>query len=177
MSINVCSLIWKCLAFHYQIQEIWQPWLIVHSKELMSRLSKESNRFTWFLNMYAMRTFTLEDYFYLPQGPGRGIIWSVATPDINAVPCLFVQTFLPTNLDIANGFQVTTLVCRAPELLRGDSKYSTAVDMWSVGCIFAEMVRKQTLFSATTEEVLLIQIFRCHVAYIHWLLRSNSLHR
>ncbi|XP_052182998.1 cyclin-dependent kinase A-1-like isoform X2 [Diospyros lotus] len=57
------------------------------------------------------------------------------------------------------GSQVTTLVYRAPELLRGDSKYSTAVDMWSVGCIFAEMVRKQTLFSATTEEVLLIQIF------------------
>ncbi|XP_052183006.1 cyclin-dependent kinase A-2-like isoform X3 [Diospyros lotus] len=73
-----------------------------------------------------------------------------------------LKSFLFSNFFLYLGrtlMKVTTLVYRAPELLRGDSKYSTAVDMWSVGCIFAEMVRKQTLFSATTEEVLLIQIF------------------
>ncbi|KAJ2327850.1 hypothetical protein IWW51_001515 [Coemansia sp. RSA 2702] len=34
---------------------------------------------------------------------------------------------------------VVTLWYRAPELLLGAAEYSTAVDMWSVGCIFAEL--------------------------------------
>ncbi|KAJ2723109.1 hypothetical protein GGI07_002868 [Coemansia sp. Benny D115] len=34
---------------------------------------------------------------------------------------------------------VVTLWYRAPELLLGAKEYSTAVDMWSVGCIFAEL--------------------------------------
>ena len=35
---------------------------------------------------------------------------------------------------------VVTLWYRSPELLLGCKKYSTAVDMWSVGCIFAEFI-------------------------------------
>ncbi len=33
--------------------------------------------------------------------------------------------------------EVVTLSYRAPELLMGRYKYSTALDMWAVGCIFA----------------------------------------
>lgn len=40
---------------------------------------------------------------------------------------------------------------RAPELLLGAKTYSTAVDMWSVGCIMAEMLAKQPLFKGTSE--------------------------
>ncbi|CAJ0629783.1 1441_t:CDS:2 [Entrophospora sp. SA101] len=40
---------------------------------------------------------------------------------------------------------VVTLWYRAPELLLGTKKYSTAVDMWSVGCIFGELVNKEPL--------------------------------
>lgn len=36
--------------------------------------------------------------------------------------------------------QVVTLWYRAPEILLGCKFYSTAVDIWSIGCIFAEMV-------------------------------------
>ena len=36
--------------------------------------------------------------------------------------------------------QVVTLWYRAPEILLGCKYYSTAVDIWSLGCIFAEMV-------------------------------------
>lgn len=32
---------------------------------------------------------------------------------------------------------------RAPELLFNASYYTTAVDMWSVGCIFAEMMLRR----------------------------------
>ena len=42
--------------------------------------------------------------------------------------------------------QVVTLWYRAPEVLLGSRHYSTALDMWSVGCIFAEMVMRQPLF-------------------------------
>jgi len=36
--------------------------------------------------------------------------------------------------------EVVTLWYRAPEILLGSKHYSTPVDLWSVGCIFAEMV-------------------------------------
>ncbi|KND01893.1 CMGC/CDK protein kinase [Spizellomyces punctatus DAOM BR117] len=41
--------------------------------------------------------------------------------------------------------QVTALY-RAPEVFYGSSEYSMPVDIWSVGCIFAEMVRGKRLF-------------------------------
>ncbi|PPR87617.1 hypothetical protein GOBAR_AA33072 [Gossypium barbadense] len=48
---------------------------------------------------------------------------------------------------------------RAPELLLGAKTYSTAVDMWSVGCIMAEMLAKQPLFKGTSEIDQLRKIF------------------
>ena len=35
---------------------------------------------------------------------------------------------------------------RAPELLLGAKEYTTAVDIWSIGCIFGEIVNKEPLF-------------------------------
>ncbi|KAF7310646.1 Pkinase-domain-containing protein [Mycena chlorophos] len=55
---------------------------------------------------------------------------------------------------------VVTLWYRAPEILLGASTYSTAVDMWSVGCIFAELVLKEPLFQAKGEMELLSMIFK-----------------
>lgn len=39
--------------------------------------------------------------------------------------------------------EVVTLWYRAPEILLGCKYYSTAVDIWSLGCIFAEMVTRR----------------------------------
>lgn len=36
--------------------------------------------------------------------------------------------------------EVVTLWYRAPEILLGTKLYNTSVDLWSLGCIFAEMV-------------------------------------
>ncbi|OMO84005.1 hypothetical protein CCACVL1_11044 [Corchorus capsularis] len=47
--------------------------------------------------------------------------------------------------------KVVTQWYRAPELLLGAKKYSTAVDMWSVGCIMAELLAKEPLFRGTSE--------------------------
>jgi len=46
---------------------------------------------------------------------------------------------------------VVTLWYRAPELLLGARKYSTAVDMWSLGCIMAELLAKKPLLKGQTE--------------------------
>ncbi|RHY13121.1 hypothetical protein DYB34_001584 [Aphanomyces astaci] len=55
---------------------------------------------------------------------------------------------------------VVTLWYRAPELLLGTMQYSTAVDMWSVGCIFAEMILLSPLFMGRGEIDQLDQIFK-----------------
>ena len=43
--------------------------------------------------------------------------------------------------------EVVTLWYRAPDILMGSKNYSTSVDIWSVGCIFAEMVNRRPLFA------------------------------
>ncbi|TXG51310.1 hypothetical protein EZV62_023834 [Acer yangbiense] len=55
---------------------------------------------------------------------------------------------------------VVTLWYRAPELLLGMKKYSTAVDMWSVGCIMAELLAKKPLFNGKTEADQIDKIFK-----------------
>ncbi|KAG5028175.1 hypothetical protein JHK87_011689 [Glycine soja] len=54
---------------------------------------------------------------------------------------------------------VVTLWYRAPELLLGAKEYSTAIDMWSVGCIMAELIAKETLFRSKSELEQLDKIF------------------
>ena len=46
---------------------------------------------------------------------------------------------------------VVTLWYRAPELLLGGKEYTTAVDMWSIGCIFAELVNNEPLIQGRSE--------------------------
>ncbi|KAF3856505.1 hypothetical protein F7725_017228 [Dissostichus mawsoni] len=56
--------------------------------------------------------------------------------------------------------EVVTLWYRAPEILLGCKYYSTAVDIWSLGCIFAEMLTKRALFPGDSEIDQLFRIFR-----------------
>jgi len=44
--------------------------------------------------------------------------------------------------------EVVTQYYRAPELLMGARRYSASVDVWSVGCIFAELLGRRILFQA-----------------------------
>lgn len=46
---------------------------------------------------------------------------------------------------------VVTLWYRAPELLLGIKEYSTHVDVWSCGCIFAEFLTSKPLFPGKSE--------------------------
>jgi cyclin-dependent kinase 10 len=48
--------------------------------------------------------------------------------------------------------KVVTLWYRAPELLFGDPNYTTAVDMWSAGCIFGELLQHAPLLPGKVEK-------------------------
>ena len=47
--------------------------------------------------------------------------------------------------------QAVTRWYRSPELLFGAKKYGEAVDMWSVGCIFAEMLQREPYLQGETD--------------------------
>lgn len=55
---------------------------------------------------------------------------------------------------------VVTLWYRAPELLLCCKEYSTPIDMWSVGCIFAEFLSMGALFPGQSETDQLNKIFK-----------------
>ncbi len=56
--------------------------------------------------------------------------------------------------------EVVTLWYRAPEILLGSRRYSTPIDIWSIGCIFAEMTMLRPLFPGDSEIDELLRIFR-----------------
>eukprot|EP00741_Cyanophora_paradoxa_P019480 tig00021127_g18805.t1 len=62
------------------------------------------------------------------------------------------------NKDYTN--RVITLWYRPPELLLGATSYGPAIDMWSVGCIFAELLTRRPLFPGKNEIDQLDQIFK-----------------
>ncbi|XP_072442128.1 cyclin-dependent kinase 11B isoform X2 [Chiloscyllium punctatum] len=55
---------------------------------------------------------------------------------------------------------VVTLWYRTPELLLGAKEYSTAIDLWSVGCIFAEFLTQKPLFPGKSEIDQINKIFK-----------------
>ena len=55
---------------------------------------------------------------------------------------------------------VVTLFYRPPELLLGARYYGPSVDMWSVGCIMAEMFCRRLIFGGETEQGQLMLICR-----------------
>jgi serine/threonine protein kinase len=56
--------------------------------------------------------------------------------------------------------EVVTLWYRAPEILLGSPTYSIPVDIWSAGCIFAELLSKKPIFPGDSEIDQLFKIFR-----------------
>lgn len=54
---------------------------------------------------------------------------------------------------------VVTLWYRSPELLLGAEQYGTEVDMWSIGCIFGELLTKEPLLQGKNEVDQVSKIF------------------
>ncbi|KXN73408.1 protein serine/threonine kinase [Conidiobolus coronatus NRRL 28638] len=56
--------------------------------------------------------------------------------------------------------EVVTLWYRAPDVLMGSRHYSTSIDIWSAGCIFAEMATGRPLFPGTSVKDQLHRIYK-----------------
>eukprot|EP00123_Amoebidium_parasiticum_P010670 comp20241_c0_seq1/m.25284 comp20241_c0_seq1/g.25284 ORF comp20241_c0_seq1/g.25284 comp20241_c0_seq1/m.25284 type:complete len:298 (-) comp20241_c0_seq1:22-915(-) len=57
--------------------------------------------------------------------------------------------------------EVVTLWYRAPDVLLGSRRYSTSIDIWSAGCIFAEMAQGgRPLFPGSSAYDQLLRIFK-----------------
>lgn len=77
--------------------------------------------------------------------------------------------------------EVVTQYYRAPEILMGATHYTSAVDVWSVGCIFAELLGRRILFQAQTpiQQVMTnhsIFLQKLSAVYIYLLLSSRCMH-
>ncbi|KAG7951526.1 hypothetical protein I3843_12G011100 [Carya illinoinensis] len=56
--------------------------------------------------------------------------------------------------------RVVTLWYRPPELLLGSTEYGASVDLWSVGCVFAELILGKAILQGRTEVEQLHKIFK-----------------
>lgn len=63
--------------------------------------------------------------------------------------------------------RVVTLWYRPPELLMGSTNYGVSVDLWSVGCVFAELFLGKPILKGRTEVILMINVFNlCYVVLL-----------
>ena len=56
--------------------------------------------------------------------------------------------------------RVATLYYRAPELLLGDTVYSGEIDVWSLGCVFWEILTGNCLFFGYNDKSVFLLIFQ-----------------
>lgn len=68
--------------------------------------------------------------------------------------------------------EVVTQYYRAPEVLMGSRHYGSAIDIWSVGCIFAELLGRRILFQAQSpiQQVLT----HCITQWVFWFLHDHN---
>jgi serine/threonine protein kinase len=56
--------------------------------------------------------------------------------------------------------EVVTMWYRAPELLLGSKMYTNGIDIWSLGCVMAEMFNKRAMFPGDSEIDQMFKIFK-----------------
>jgi serine/threonine protein kinase len=54
---------------------------------------------------------------------------------------------------------VATIYYRPPEIFFGETRYTYSVDIWSLGCVLAEMITNEPLFKGKTEIEVVCKIF------------------
>ena len=55
--------------------------------------------------------------------------------------------------------RVVTRLYRAPELLLGETAYGSSIDVWSIGCVFSELLNGVPLFNGRTDNEQVEKIF------------------
>ncbi|ORC92615.1 putative glycogen synthase kinase-3 alpha [Trypanosoma theileri] len=73
----------------------------------------------------------------------HNVLVDESTGDLKLCDFGSAKKLSPTEASVA---YICSRYYRAPELIFGNQHYTTAVDMWSVGCIFAEMLLGEPIF-------------------------------
>jgi serine/threonine protein kinase len=71
--------------------------------------------------------------------------YAVCSTRIGVLWCV-LRIFQGPLRPLANNGVVVTIWYRAPELILGAQHYTTAVDIWAIGCIFGELITLKPLF-------------------------------
>eukprot|EP00026_Physarum_polycephalum_P013029 Phypoly_transcript_13389.p1 GENE.Phypoly_transcript_13389~~Phypoly_transcript_13389.p1 ORF type:complete len:343 (+),score=67.99 Phypoly_transcript_13389:2-1030(+) len=118
-------------------------------KDLMSRMDRKftlSEIKTLMHQLLSAIAFLHENWVIHRDLKTSNLLYSnsgqLKVADFGLAKCFPMRSYTPT---------VVTLWYRAPELLLGQEKYSPALDMWSIGCIFAELVSKEALLQGRSE--------------------------
>eukprot|EP00754_Rhynchopus_humris_P036441 Rhum_TRINITY_DN18574_c0_g1::Rhum_TRINITY_DN18574_c0_g1_i1::g.167675::m.167675 len=90
-----------------------------------------------------------------PRADGRRVVQQVKLVDMGGS-----RDFDPA-LDYTYARYVTTFPYRAPESVPDTARYSEKVDVWSLGCIVAEMLLRRPLFACLESE-----LPKCHAAFV-----------
>ena len=73
------------------------------------------------------------------------------------VCCRFPQVLVPGEPNIS---YICSRYYRAPELIFGATDYTSAIDVWSIGCVLAELMLGQPLFPGESGVDQLVEIIK-----------------
>eukprot|EP00923_Selenidium_pygospionis_P042479 GHVN01073463.1.p1 GENE.GHVN01073463.1~~GHVN01073463.1.p1 ORF type:complete len:593 (+),score=71.29 GHVN01073463.1:226-2004(+) len=137
----------QCQYFLYQLV---RGLIYLHSANIVHRDLKPSNLLVNLNCDLKICDFGLARGLDTPKS--KGMSGSIKTNSKTLSTCVSASpSFALTDY-------VVTRWYRAPELLLNSPFYDCAIDMWSVGCIFAEMLSREALFTGRNNEDQLWQI-------------------
>ncbi|KAL9322227.1 hypothetical protein ACSQ67_010280 [Phaseolus vulgaris] len=111
-------------------------------------------------SLYLVFEYMEHDLAGLASHPGLKFTEAQATKDFFSIMILwFGKLFDPSQAQPLTS-RVVTLWYRPPELLLGATYYGTAVDLWSTGCILAELYAGKPIMPGRTEVEQLHKIFK-----------------